>query len=323
MDKKLPSLLLLTALFLSFSVLSSAQVSTRISIANGSWSNPAIWSPAGVPTLSDDSIIINTNVTYNQNITDGQYMFRINSGASLIDLGNDTATFGCDRLVVDGYFSCFEFVVGTNDSATISGIAYAANELVQSGLFIVQSGGQVCVGQMLATSDNFINNGSVSAYNFTNGATVTGNQGKFCIANWFINTDNISGTLDICDATPNTPFDVNAGTISGNITYCANGPCGICPAPNGINENFAAGSAVEIFPNPFTTSTTIKINPVLLHSGLEVKFELFDVTGKEIKNEVLTSAEYTLNRENLSEGLYFYRLILGENSISNGKIIIQ
>src|ERR1700749_1754651 len=92
-------------------------VTTRISIANGNWNNPAIWSPAGVPTFADDSIIINTDVTFNQRIVDGQSLFRVNAGASLIDLGNDTAAFGGELLVINGYFSVGTLAIGMGDSA--------------------------------------------------------------------------------------------------------------------------------------------------------------------------------------------------------------
>jgi hypothetical protein len=295
---------------------------THISIANGNWNNPTTWSPAGVPTPADDSIIINTAVTFNQDIVDGQYMFRINAGASLIDLGNDSAVFGGDKLVVNGYFSVGFLGIGMNDSATIAGMVAVGGDFGQSGTFIIQSGGQLCVGQQFSTSDDFINNGSARTNNWVNGAAVTGNGGRFCIANYFINTDAISGNIDICDATPNTPYDVNAGTISGSVTYCALGPCGMCVNPNGISD-FADGTPLKIYPNPFTDQTQIEINPALLHSDLDLAFVLYDVNGKEIKRELVYTSSLLINRENLSNGIYFYRLTLGENLISSGKLIAQ
>lgn len=314
--------LLFTAIFLS--AFSFAQVPLRISIANGSWNNPATWSPAGVPSPADDSIVINTAVTYNQNIVDGQAMFRVNAGASLIDLGNDTATFGGDRLVIDGYFSCDVLAVGMNDSANVHGIVYVATDFGQSGTFIVNPGGQVCVGQQFATSDNVINNGgSISVNNWLNGAAVTGNTGKFCVANYFINTDNISGTVDICDATPNTPFDVNSGTIAGTVTYCALGPCGSCPMPNGISDLSLHGIALEIFPNPFSNSFQLNINPALLNPGLDLEFAMYDMTGREVRKEKIHTASIIIDRGDLPAGIYFYRLMLNGNEAESGKIIAE
>ncbi len=311
--------LLLLLVFLLGSTVASSQV-TRISVANGNWNNPAIWSPAGVPTLTDDSIIINTDVTFSQHIIDGQSMFRVNAGASLIDTGNDTATLGGDRLVVNGYFSVSTLVIGMVDSATVGGTLHVTSEASQSGTFIVQPGGQFCVGQQLTTSDDFINNGSVSTTNWFNGATVTGNGGKFCIANYFINSDAISGSIDICDATPNTPFDVNAGTISGSVTYCAVGPCTSCPVPNGISDlNFI--DALTIFPNPFSDQMQIRVNPALLNTNPDLIFVMYDVNGKEVKREFISGTAIFFDSEHLPDGIYFYRLLSGEKSISTGKII--
>ncbi|CAN5884664.1 hypothetical protein BH11BAC7_BH11BAC7_07060 [soil metagenome] len=294
---------------------------TRISIANGNWNNPSIWSPAGIPTFADDSIIINTDVTFAQNIADGQAMFRVNAGATLTDAGNDTAVFGGDRLVVNGYFTVGVLVVGTNDSATVRGTLQVTSDVSQSGTFIVQPGGQFCVGQRLATSDDFINSGSVSTANWYNGATVTGNGGKFCIANYFINSDAISGTIDICDATPNTPFDVNAGTISGSVTYCAVGPCGLCPVPNGIAD-FQDDEFLQFFPNPFSDQLQIRINHTF-RATTGLFFVMYDVNGKEVKKESVNSSDFFVFRENLTDGIYFYRLFSDEKSISSGKIILQ
>jgi hypothetical protein len=188
----------------------------------------------------------------------------------------------------------------------------------------MKPGGQMCVGQQLATSDDFINNGgSVSTNNFLNGAAVTGSLGKFCVANYFINSDNISGTVDICDATPNTPFDVNAGTIAGTVTYCALGPCGNCPAPNGISDLASHGIAMEIFPNPFVNSFRVKINPVLLHSDLETEFILYDMNGREVRKENVSTEAISIDRGNLPAGIYFYRLLLNGNEAANGKIIAE
>lgn len=303
-------------------VFSKAQVSTRISIANGNWNNPAIWSPAGVPTPGDDSIIINTDVTYSQNIYDGLSMFRVNAGASLTDLGNDTAAFGGDRLVVNGYFSTNDLAVGMNDSATIKGIMNVATDVQQAGLFIVQSGGQMCVGQTFGMSDNFVNNGSVRINNWINDAVVTGNGGKFCIANYFINNDAISGNIDICDATPNSFGDVNMGTIAGSVTNCAVGPCGMCPAPTGIAEEFLRGDPLKVYPNPFSTSTVIEVNPALLNKGMDVVFTLYDGTGKEVRTETISSAQINFERNELPAGIYFYRVVLNGMNAAGGKIII-
>jgi hypothetical protein len=319
MKTNLRSAVLVTAV-LSASTLFS-QVNTRISIANGNWNNPSIWSPAGVPTLADDTIIINTDVTFNQSIADGQAMFRVNAGASLVDIGNDTAAFGGDRLVIDGYFSCYVLAVGMADSATVSGKISVANNFGQSDLFIVKPGGEVCVGQQLMTNDDFRNSGSVKTNNWINIDLVTGSGGKFCVQNYFINNGSISGMLDICDATPNTPYDVNQGTIAGTVTNCANGPCGNCVQPTAINE-ISAEAGFAIFPNPAVSSMTIRFNPGLIIPG-ETELVVYDFAGKEVRRFAIENESLEFARKDLAGGVYFCTVLVYGQPVASEKLVLN
>ena len=324
MKNKIRSFSLQFFLFLfliPFGNISHSQI-TRISIANGNWNNPAIWSPNGVPTLADDSIIVNTTVTFNQNIADGQAMFRVTAIGSLIDLGNDTIALGGDDAIISGYMSTGVLAVGMTNSMNNYGTISISNELDQSGIFVNENTGKICVAQYLITSDNFTNNGSISTNNWTNSGVADGN-GKYCIANFFINAMDVIGTLDICDATPNTPFDINAGTIAATITYCTAGPCGLCPTPSGIANEFQNGIPLKVFPNPFSKMTQLEINPAFLNSNLDLIFVMYDVTGKEVTRETITNSRLLIERGNLSDGIYFYRLTLGGNAIASGKLIAE
>jgi hypothetical protein len=58
--------------------------SSKTTIANGLWSNPAIWSPAGVPASTDDVVTVNHTVTMSTAVTRAAgTTTTINSGASL------------------------------------------------------------------------------------------------------------------------------------------------------------------------------------------------------------------------------------------------
>jgi hypothetical protein len=50
---------------------------------------------------------------------------------------------------------------------------------------------------------------------------------------------------------------------------------------------------------------------------------MYDVNGKEIKREMVYTPSILIDRENLSDGIYFYRLTLGGNPIASGKIIAE
>ncbi|HTL82436.1 MAG TPA: T9SS type A sorting domain-containing protein [Bacteroidia bacterium] len=299
----------------------SAQVGTRISIANGNWSNPAIWSPAGVPTPSDDSIIVNTAVTFNQNIADGLTWFQVTLNGSLIDQGMDTIALGGNDAKIQGYMSCDVFAVGMNNQFHNYGTINVATDLAQSGIFYNETPGKICVGQNLGTSDNFTNFGSIATNNWLNSAAANG-TGMYCIANYFINSSSITGTLDICDATPNTPWDQNMGTIAGTVTYCTMGPCSNCPL-TGIDHTPANADALKIFPDPFVNEVHILVDPAFVDHGADAVFSVYDVNGKCIYSENISSGEIVFERNNLPSGMYFYRFVVNGQLYNTGRLVAE
>jgi hypothetical protein len=80
---------------------------------------------------------------------------------------------------------------------------------------------------------------------------------------------------------------------------------------------------VKISPNPLTNSTTIQIN-IFNNDRQKFNFILYDNYGNEIMSKELQSQNTKLDRDNLSSGIYFYRIITqNKEIITSGKIIIN
>lgn len=84
--------------------------------------------------------------------------------------------------------------------------------------------------------------------------------------------------------------------------------------PNNIPESF---ELQQNFPNPFNPSTTIKYN---IPQTSFVSIKVYDLIGKEIAtivNEVKQSGihQVSFNGENLSSGVYFYKMSAGEHTV--------
>jgi hypothetical protein len=78
------------------------------------------------------------------------------------------------------------------------------------------------------------------------------------------------------------------------------------------------GANVTVYPNPFVDGATVKISGVQAkHYGLE----LYDLQGKLIFNRIYTSPEFRLQRTNLPEGMYFYRLTADGKPVASGKLV--
>lgn len=298
----------------------ASQALTRTSVLNGNWSDPNIWSPVGIPQLSDDTIIVATSVFLTGgNIYFGNSLFKVATSGSLGGGPTDTLTFGGDVMEIRGYTSLGVLIVGANDSVVNYNQIEVA-ELTQSGLMI-NNGLGICITSQLITSDVFINNTSVSCNGWVNSGIVSGNQGRFCIAQDFINTDQISGNIDICDATPGGMGDVNMGTISGSVTSCAVGSCWDCLQP-GFNEDII-NVGISIVPHPVSTVSLIVLETELLRVNTQSVFILSDVQGRTIKEISFTGNQLSFDRTGMESGLYFYSVILSDGSVASGKLLVD
>ena len=79
---------------------------------------------------------------------------------------------------------------------------------------------------------------------------------------------------------------------------------------------------VRISPNPFKTSTIIKISG---NRGIQpINFVLYDLTGKEVKvKSTVSGQQIVVERGNLINGIYFYTLLQDNKTIGTGKLIMD
>ena len=81
---------------------------------------------------------------------------------------------------------------------------------------------------------------------------------------------------------------------------------------------------ISLFPNPFSTTATLSIRNYELgiRNGA---VQIIDLLGQEVKSiPIINQKEITINRDNLADGMYFYKII-GDNgeSVAVGKMVIQ
>lgn len=87
-----------------------------------------------------------------------------------------------------------------------------------------------------------------------------------------------------------------------------------------LPEVFAVGSN---YPNPFNPSTTI---PFALDKPIDVTVTVYDIMGREVsvlsKNELFKAGEHSLtfNAQNLTSGIYLYRIELGTGESETNKM---
>jgi hypothetical protein len=207
---------------------------------------------------------------------------------SLTTIGEDLQIFSNERLVTLEGIENLNFVGSLN----ISGNDSLLNLGGLQGL--INTGGYISVGYnpMLVTLDGMgnIDAGQITFLRITNNDTLTGcNVQSVC--NYLINYSGNFAIVDNCTGCDNAQ-EVEAA-------------CGV-----GIEEVSSQQPTVSIYPNPIVSHTTFNFR---LQESSDVKLMVFNSLGQGIAtilDESLDKGNHlvTWNAENISPGIYFYRL---------------
>ncbi|MCW3084879.1 MAG: hypothetical protein JWP12_2245 [Bacteroidetes bacterium] len=87
-------------------------------------------------------------------------------------------------------------------------------------------------------------------------------------------------------------------------------------------ETASSNNAVKVFPNPFNDNTTFVIRSDKMNETYS--FEMTDVLGKTVQSiKGISGKQFTVSRNGLQSGIYFYKIIAAGKNIGTGKLIIQ
>ncbi len=120
------------------------------------------------------------------------------------------------------------------------------------------------------------------------------------------------------------------GFAIGYYGYCATGtgPNGTMidtweytPLNVGIEKNNLPDEMVHLYPNPSHGVMTLDY---VLTKNTPAKFSLMDVMGKEVALYDLPSSAKSvkISEPSLNEGVYFYKVMLNDQSVASGRILI-
>ncbi len=110
--------------------------------------------------------------------------------------------------------------------------------------------------------------------------------------------------------------DVNGCSKSANNTVIVH----LCTGISSLTNN--DGIPVIVYPNPFSTSTTVHINENIILNGASIM--VFDLVGKNVLNITnLHSSDVLIERKDLDAGVYFYQFMNDNHIVSTGKLIIN
>jgi hypothetical protein len=89
----------------------------------------------------------------------------------------------------------------------------------------------------------------------------------------------------------------------------------------GISAGTVNTLEISVYPNPFSSYTTIRMNDASLNNPHELK--IYNILGDEIKSAMLTSLLTKIETRDLSSGIYYYQITNKAKVIASGKLISQ
>jgi hypothetical protein len=139
-----------------------------------------------------------------------------------------------------------------------------------------------------------------------------------------INNSSSQAISVICDPSTVTLNNTGSGTIVVTQTcvpviydYTLIGGSGTCALIAGVEEN--ESNAMSLFPNPFSTQTTLQIDQSFKNASLTV-YNLFGQIVKQIDN--ISGETIIFHRDDLPSGLYLVRLTEKNKTIAVDKLVI-
>jgi photosystem II stability/assembly factor-like uncharacterized protein len=160
--------------------------------------------------------------------------------------------------------------------------------------------------------------GTTGTY-YSTGAGPNGSSYSLNDGQTWINIDGLQHTaLAFINSTTGWSGGVNASPTSGGVFKWTG-------AATGIKSNaFPDGVESDLYPNPFTSETTLKLNTKNTDFS-KLSVEVFDVLGKSVlkRNDFDSFGQMKIQKDNLKSGVYFYKVYDSNSTIGNGRMVIE
>jgi protocatechuate 3,4-dioxygenase beta subunit len=158
------------------------------------------------------------------------------------------------------------------------------------------------------------------------GYSITNNAGAYTIdglapGSYSVTVDNI-GSTEPATSTVSVSYSGTGSPITATTNFSLSNATGVETSSAVLPEQFTLS---QNFPNPFNPTTNI--NYTIQQPGV-VTLKVYNLIGQEIQtlvNNYQTSGNYrvTFNAQNLSSGVYFYRLQSNNNALMRKMILLR
>ncbi len=305
--------------------------SAQLSDASGSFASPT---SIGTLTSITAAGTINALIPSSTPLGTG-YKIRVVSSSPAITGSDNGSNISINAMLTVTASASPAFAVCTGDSVTLTGggaLTYVWTGGIADGVGFVPS--STAIYTVTGTDGNGCTNTVTktitvnplpTVFAFATSTTVC--AGTSVTLYGVGNAISYAWTDGVTDGLAFVPDSTNTYTVIGTdgngcssiasktITVLQTSPCSITSIGN-FENSFA--TTVNIYPNPFTTQTTIAFD----NEQKNTLVKIMDVLGKEIKTVNFTGKALIVEKEEMQAGIYFVQ-IYAEQGIVSKKIIIN
>ena len=136
---------------------------------------------------------------------------------------------------------------------------------------------------------------------------------------WSENYANEEQKITALSTTPDGGYILTGYTVDGLLLKKIGGT-------TSVSSEKKQNSLYQVFPNPMKEQTLFEIKTIQLQ---EIQLQLFDGTGRLVREEKHGAGSFIFHKKDLSHGMYFYKIKNGNgmpvpssSGLQNGKLII-
>ena len=133
---------------------------------------------------------------------------------------------------------------------------------------------------------------------------------------WLLNDLTINGAIS------QSYTAIESGNYSVFVTddnNCSDTSASVNVLFTGLEDYSLVEYSVILFPNPFSSQTTISFSA----EQKNISIKIIDLLGKEIKNISFSGKQLRIEKEDMVAGIYFVQITDADKNVMNKKIVIQ
>ncbi len=132
-------------------------------------------------------------------------------------------------------------------------------------------------------------------------------------------TPQIGGESYLCELRFLLPVDQSSDQIYIGVEEGSTATCEVSIIES-IQTTPTSTHQAQFYPNPFSSTTRLSFEA---KSSDYYELTVFDNQGLLVLKESITDGEIYLNKQNLSNGIYFYQLKNEKSIVSTGKLMVE